>query len=62
MNYFRATCDKHLGICLRMLYAEGIQAFVNVTKSNKGKIEFQIRIEEQDKFETLRERYEIMIS
>lgn len=62
MDYFKATCDKHLGICLRMLYAERIQGFVDVTKNNKGRIEFHIHIEEKDKFEMLKERYETMIS
>lgn len=62
MDYFRATNDKQLGLCLRMLYAEGIQGFVEVVKNNKNKIEFQIRIEDSQKFDLLRERYEILIS
>ncbi len=62
MDYFRATCDKQLGICLRMLYAEGIQGIVEVTKNDKGKIEFHVYIEDLNKFEMLRERYEVMIS
>lgn len=61
MNYFRATSDKQLGICLKMLYAEGIQGDVQVVKNSKGKIEFHIYIEEQEKIEMLKTRYESLI-
>lgn len=63
MDYFRATNDKQLGICLRMLYAEGIQGLVEVVKNSKGKIEFHIRIDtDEDMFYELLERYDILIS
>lgn len=63
MNYFRAKNDKQLGVCLRMLYAEKIQGLVETVKNSKGKIEFCIkaRVDEQI-FEMLNERYEILIS
>lgn len=63
MEHFRATNDKQLGICLRMLYAEGLQGTVQVVRNNKGKIEFQIHINADDSLvEELRMRYEILIS
>lgn len=63
MEHFRATNDKQLGICLRMLYAEGLQGNVQVVRNNKGKIEFQIYINADDSLvEELRMRYEILIS
>lgn len=63
MEHFRATNDKQLGICLRMLYAEGLQGNVQVVRNNKGKIEFQIYINADDSLvEELRNRYEILIS
>ena len=45
MDQFKAVNDKQLGVCLRMLYAEGIQPIVNVVMNDKGKIEFNISIE-----------------
>lgn len=63
MNNFRAVNDKQLGICLRMLFAEKLQGFVEVVKNDKGKIEFHIGINADDNlFEELKERYEILIS
>lgn len=63
MNYFQAVNDKQLGVCLRMLYAEKIQPFVKTTMNEKGKIEFHISVNaDQQTFEVLRERYEILIS
>lgn len=63
MDYFRAVNDKQLGICLRMLYAEEIQGFVETIKNDKGKIEFHVSINaDEHLFEMLLERYEIMIS
>lgn len=63
MNHFKAVNDKQLGVCLRMLYAEKIQGHVETVMNSKGKIEFHIsiRVDEQI-FERLRERYEILIS
>lgn len=63
MNYLLATCDKHLGIALRMLYAERIQAFVETTTNDKGKIEFHIQFDASiEQFAQLEQRYKIMIS
>lgn len=63
MQYFLATNDKQLGVCLRMLYAEGIQAAVETLKNDKGKIEFHITIAADDELlEELLERYDILIS
>lgn len=63
MDYFLATSNKQLGICLRMLYAEKIQGFVETVQNPKGKIEFHIRINAaKEDFEMLRTRYEILIS
>ncbi len=63
MDQFKAVNDKQLGVCLRMLYAEGIQPIVNVVMNDKGKIEFNISIEkDQQTAEELKKRYEILIS
>ena len=63
MDYFLATSNKQLGICLRMLYAEGIQGLVKTVQNPKGKIKFHIKINATDEvFEMLKDRYEILIS
>ncbi len=63
MDYFRAVNDKQLGVCLRMLYADKIQGFVETTINDKGKIEFHISIDVDERtFKKLLERFEIMIS
>lgn len=63
MNHFKAVNDKQLGVCLRMLYADGIQGFVDVVMNDKGKIEFHIHINaDQATLEMLLKRYEILIS
>ena len=36
MRYFLAVNNKQLGICLRMLYAERIQGFVETVMNGKG--------------------------
>jgi len=63
MDYFIAVNDKQLGVCLRMLYAENIQAFVETVRNDKGKIEFHISIDadEQTTMKLL-ERYDILTS
>ena len=62
-KYFKATNDKELGICLRLLYAENAQSFVEVIMNDKNKIEFHIiPIISEDKFDRLLEKYEILIS
>lgn len=63
MDYFLATSNKQLGICLRMLYAEGIQGLVKTVQNPKGKIEFHIKINATEEvFKMLKDRYEILIS
>lgn len=63
MEYFLALNDKQLGICLRMLYADGIQSAVQTVMNDKGKIEFHVSISASEEvFEELNERYKILIS
>ncbi len=64
MDYFLATSNKQLGICLRMLYADGIQGLVKTVQNPKSKkIEFHIKINATEEvFEMLKDRYEILIS
>lgn len=63
MGYFLAVNDKQLGLCLRMLYADGLSANVQTLRNDKGKIEFHISTEaDQDYFNELFERYTILIS
>lgn len=63
MGYFRATNNKQLGICLRMLFAEGIQGNVKTLINEKQRVEFHItaNVDEQ-MFKELIARYEILIS
>ena len=61
-RYFKAVNDKQLGICLRMLYAEGIQPFIDIVLNDKDKIEFHVAIDEDEQiFNKLDERYKILI-
>lgn len=63
MDYFLAINNRQLGICLRMLFADGIQGHVETVLNEKDKIEFHIRIDTSEEiFEKLNERYEILIS
>mgnify|MGYP000270630535 FL=1 len=63
MDYFLAVNNRQLGICLRMLFADGIQGHVETVLNKKDKIEFHIRIDTNEEiFEKLKERYEILIS
>lgn len=63
MGYFLAVNDKQLGLCLRMLYADGLSANVQTLRNDKGKIEFHISTEaDEDYFNELLERYTILIS
>lgn len=62
-RYFKAVNDKQLGICLRMLYAERIQPFIDTVLNDKDKIEFHISIDADEQiFNKLDERYKILIS
>lgn len=63
MGYFLAVNDKQLGLCLRMLYADGLGATVKTVRNDRGKIEFHIKTEaDEDYFNELLERYTILIS
>lgn len=63
MIYFRAINNKQLGVCLRMLFAEGLQGNVETVKNSKDRIEFHItaNIDEQTMKELI-VRYETLIS
>lgn len=54
---------EELGLCLRMLYAEGVQAIVETVRNSKGKIEFHIKANTDEALlRDLIERYNILIS
>lgn len=60
---FLAINNKQLGICLRMLFAEGIQGNVETFMNDKGKIEFYIKANvDDDTMRILLERYQVLIS
>lgn len=62
-EYFIAVNDKQLGLCLRMLFAEKLDAYVQTVLTAKHKIEFHISIDADfQTIEMLRERYKILIS
>lgn len=63
MRYFLAINNKQLGVCLRMLFADGIQGTVKTVLNDKDRIEFHItaNVDEQT-FEELEERYKILIA
>lgn len=48
MDYFLAKSNRQLGICLRMLYANGIQGHVETVLNSKMRIEFHITITEMN--------------
>ena len=59
-----AKSDHQLGMCLRMLYAEGIRGPLPVhsAKNEKGKMEFFVTVPVDDaQFEVLERRYQTMI-
>ncbi len=62
MDFFIATSDKQLGICLRMLCAEGLtDATVSVILTDKRKIEYHVTASmDKQEFERLNRRYEIL--
>ena len=63
MEYFLAVSDKQLGLCLRLLYAEGIRAIVETVRNSKGKIEFHVTAcTDEALLKELLERYNILIS
>lgn len=63
MDYLLATSNKQLGICLRMLFAEGIQGSVKTVLNSRDKIEFHITANvDKEKFNELAEHYKVLIS
>ena len=59
-----AKSDHQLGMCLRMLYAEGIRSSIPVhsAKNEKGKMEFLVTVPVDDaQFEVLERRYQTLI-
>ncbi len=62
MNYLNAKTDKQLGMCLRMLYAEGItEMIVKPLLNEKHKVEFHVVLDvEESEFNTLKNRYETL--
>lgn len=63
MDYLLAVNNKQLGICLRMLFAENLDYIVKTVLNSRNKIEFHISVDtDEQTFQMLRERYEILIS
>lgn len=62
MYYLNAKTDKQLGMCLRMLYAEGItEMIVKPLLNEKHKVEFHVVLDvEESEFNTLKNRYETL--
>ena len=59
-----AKSDHQLGMCLRMLYAEGIRGPIPVhsAKNEKGKMELLVTVPVDDaQFEVLERRYQTLI-
>ena len=59
-----AKSDHQLGMCLRMLYAEGIRGPLPIhsAKNEKGKMEFLVTVPVDDaQFEVLERRYQTLI-
>lgn len=63
MLYFRAINNKQLGVCLRMLFAEGVQGNVETVLNEKDRIEFHItaNVDEQ-MLKELIARYKLLIA
>lgn len=64
MFELQATNAKQLDICLRMLYADGIDFRVRVVENSKQKIEYRIALHTDDEeiYRKLLERYRILVS
>ena len=64
MNYILAKNDKQLGMCLRMLFDDGLtEVVVHPIMNKQHKVEFRVILDnvEEDRFERLRECYEMLI-
>lgn len=63
MGYFLAINNKQLGVCLRMLYANGYQGSVETVMNSKHRIEFHISIAvSNERFQELDAVYRTLIS
>lgn len=63
MHKLVAKSDRQLGMCLRMLYNEGMSSLDLHSEINaKGKMEFHVLLPVEDEtFEHLHKRFETMI-
>lgn len=63
MHKLVAKSDRQLGMCLRMLYNEGMSSLNLHSEINaKGKMEFHVLLPVDDEtFERLQKRFETMI-
>lgn len=63
MHELLAKSDRQLGMCLRMLYNEGLSSLDLHSEINaKGKMEFHVLLPVDDEtFERLKKRFETMI-
>lgn len=63
MRYLVATCDKHLGLCLRMLKTEEIKFVVDAERNEKGKYIFMIGVKaNKETFQRMERLYNGLIS
>ena len=63
MHELLAKSDRQLGMCLRMLYDEGMSKLdLHSEISDKGKMEFHVLLPVDDEtFERLQKRFETMV-
>lgn len=64
MHELLARSDRKLGMCLRMLYDEGMPGPLELQSAinGKGRMEFRVMLPVDDaKFEQLKKRFETMI-
>ena len=60
---FTAKNTKELGICLRLMCADNIQASACAIKSNSGKVVFEIKANlDEDEVLMFEERYRTLIN
>ncbi|MCM1578726.1 MAG: hypothetical protein NC078_08025 [Ruminococcus sp.] len=63
MKYLIATCDRHLGLCLRMLKTQEIKFVVEVDRNDKGKYIFKIGVKaNKETFKEVSKLYDGLIS
>ena len=62
MHELLAKSDRQLGMCLRMLYDEGMPGPLDVHSEIKCKMEFYVLLPVDDEtFERLQKRFETMV-